>query len=420
MRKGPAPGHMTDKQLLELRILNDTVTFGIICFDPQKNPQITMISDNMLSMLKVPEDGSERVKALDICRQNIFMIIPPEDRRRFELYTGRVSRHGRPISGEMDLLCLDGSRIHCYGWISKDETDDNAFRIVCIDISEWSRIKKDQDTKRFVNALSAVYDDIFEFDYSARTVKCVYSKYSPLLKWVKNVPMDMKEASDRWILHRVPPKDREKLRSFFSAEAEKQRGSGAGEASIQYSVKSSDGTEWLYKGISVRLSPYSSLFCCRKDYESTALPKTQRSWSGKGPEVQIRTFGYFDVFVDGKPIAFRNEKSKELFALLVDRRGGFVSSEEAISFLWEDAPADSVTQSRYRKVALRLKRTLEEYGISDAIESVNGKRRLATERVKCDLLDYLSGRPEHAQLFKGSYLSNYSWGENTLAELMHL
>lgn len=136
-----------------------------------------------------------------------------------------------------------------------------------------------------------------------------------------------------------------------------------------------------------------------------------------GTAVRIRTFGYFDVFVDEKPIAFRNEKSRELFALLVDRRGGFVSSEEAISFLWEEEPANSVTMARYRKVALRLKNILEEYGIADIIESVNGKRRLIPERVTCDLYDYLSGKAEYAQLFKGSYLTNYSWGENTLAEL---
>ena len=135
------------------------------------------------------------------------------------------------------------------------------------------------------------------------------------------------------------------------------------------------------------------------------------------PMVHIRTFGYFDVFVGEKPIAFRNEKAKELFALLVDRKGGFVSSEEAIGFLWEDEPANSLTMARYRKVALRLKNTLEEYGVSDIVESVNGKRRLIPERVKCDLYDYLSGNEEYAQLFKGSYLTNYSWGENTLAEL---
>ena len=118
-----------------------------------------------------------------------------------------------------------------------------------------------------------------------------------------------------------------------------------------------------------------------------------------------------------RPIAFRNKKSKELFALLVDRRGGYVSSEEAISFLWEDEPVNPVTLARYRKVALRLKNILEEYGISEVVESVDGKRRIATEKVRCDLYDYLSGKEEFSQLFKGSYLTNYSWGENTLAEL---
>ena len=133
--------------------------------------------------------------------------------------------------------------------------------------------------------------------------------------------------------------------------------------------------------------------------------------------VSIRTFGYFDVFVNGKPIAFRNKKSKELFALLTDRRGGFITSEEAIGFLWEDEPVSPVTLARYRKVALRLKNILEEYGISDVVESVDGKRRIVPEKVQCDLYDYLSGKEEYAQLFKGSYLTNYSWSENTLAEL---
>ena len=39
------------------------------------------------------------------------------------------------------------------------------------------------------------------------------------------------------------------------------------------------------------------------------------------------------------------------------------------------------------------------------------------ERVQCDLYDYLTGKPEFSHLFKGSYLTNYSWGESTLAEL---
>ena len=78
---------------------------------------------------------------------------------------------------------------------------------------------------------------------------------------------------------------------------------------------------------------------------------------------------------------------------------------------------NSVTLVRYRKVALRLKNILEEAGIPHIVESVDGNRRIVAENVQCDLYEYLSGKEEYAQLFKGSYLTNYSWGETTLAEL---
>ena len=135
------------------------------------------------------------------------------------------------------------------------------------------------------------------------------------------------------------------------------------------------------------------------------------------PKVRVRTFGYFDVFVGDHPIAFRNAKSKELLALLVDRQGGFLTSEEAISYLWEDEPVNPVTLARYRKVALRLKNLLTEYGISEIVENVDGKRRIVPSKIQCDLYDYLTGDEKYAGLFKGSYLSNYSWSETTLAEL---
>ena len=397
----------------DLQILSSTVPFGIIAFTGGQAPGITYISDPMLEMLRLFADPAEDQPgqeatpgALDITKQNLFMLIPPEDRRRFSLYLARVDRSGSPISTELDLLCFDNTRAHCFVWITKA---DEGFRMVCIDITDWNRIQKDQETRRYIRVLSSVYDDIFEFDYTAHTVRCVYSRRSAMLRWVRNVAMDMTEATNRWILRKVPADERDKLRAFFAEGKEH-------EEIIQYSVNSSDGTIWQYKGTFVENGPSSFLFCCRKAYE--AMPGAMhRAWSGEGPAVRIRTFGYFDVFVDDKPIAFRSEKSKELFALLVDRRGGYVSSDEAIAFLWEDAPADQVTLSRYRKVAMRLKNTLEEYGISDAVESVNGKRRIVPERVSCDLFDYLSGKEEHSQLFKGSYLTNYSWAENTLAEL---
>lgn len=135
-------------------------------------------------------------------------------------------------------------------------------------------------------------------------------------------------------------------------------------------------------------------------------------------KVFIRTFGYFDVFVEGRAIHFRSLKAKEMLAVLVDRRGGFVSQNELISCLWEDESSNTNTLSRCRKVFMRLKNELAEYGIEDILESSGGERRICPEKIKCDYYDYLDGSAENAETFKGAYMNNYAWSEETLAELI--
>ncbi|MBC3886750.1 diguanylate cyclase [Acetobacterium paludosum] len=133
--------------------------------------------------------------------------------------------------------------------------------------------------------------------------------------------------------------------------------------------------------------------------------------------VFIRAFGYFELFVDGQAVPINLEKAKELLALLIDRRGGFLSANEAISYLWEDEPADKTTKSRYRKVAMRLNNILSKYNVEDIIENKHGLRRIVTEKINCDYYEYLSEYPVSQHLFMGAYMSNYSWGETTLSML---
>lgn len=145
----------------------------------------------------------------------------------------------------------------------------------------------------------------------------------------------------------------------------------------------------------------------------------QNTESGMFPDkrIAIRTFGYFDVFVNGNPIAFKSAKAKELLAILVDRRGGYVSAGDAISYLWEDEPANKVTLARYRKVAMRLKNELQDNNINDLVISLDGKRCINQKIVKCDLYEYLTDKQKNREMFRGSYMLNYSWSEYTQAEL---
>ena len=105
------------------------------------------------------------------------------------------------------------------------------------------------------------------------------------------------------------------------------------------------------------------VFAYQPEMEDESWLRTQEKYlrrSGGRHDVQIRTFGHFDLFVDGVTVLLHSEKAKELLALLADRRGGFLTAREAVSCLWENDPADSITLARYRKVAMRLRQTLED------------------------------------------------------------
>ena len=155
--------------------------------------------------------------------------------------------------------------------------------------------------------------------------------------------------------------------------------------------------------------------------ELRAFRETPAEPVPRSPEesrIFIRTFGYFDVFVDGQPIHFQGGQAKELMALLVDRRGGYLSSGEAIACLWENEPATKTTLARLRKVAMRLKNSLEEAGIAEIIQAKNGERRVVPEKFSCDYYDFLAQGSRGGAVFPGSYMTNYSWAEDTLASMI--
>lgn len=131
--------------------------------------------------------------------------------------------------------------------------------------------------------------------------------------------------------------------------------------------------------------------------------------------VQIRTFGRFDVFVDGQVVSFRNTKAKELLALCVHRKGGYVRMEEAIDKLWEASPLSENVKTRYRKAVAYLNALFVEYRLPGVFISEYGKCHIEKDKVSCDYYDYLQSGDAHS--FFGQYLHDYSWAEETAAWL---
>ncbi len=132
----------------------------------------------------------------------------------------------------------------------------------------------------------------------------------------------------------------------------------------------------------------------------------------------FHTFGNFDLFVRGEPMLFRRIKSKEALAWIVDRRGAWVSNGELAAVILENYDIYTSPTKYVSLLVTQLLGDLREYGVEHILERKRGLARVRTDQVDCDYYALLSGSVEALNNFQGEYMSQYSWGENTLGNLL--
>ena len=130
--------------------------------------------------------------------------------------------------------------------------------------------------------------------------------------------------------------------------------------------------------------------------------------------VKVKAFGNFDVMYNGSPVVFKYQKSKELLAYLVDRRGAMCSTGELMAILFED---DGDHKVYYHKIRSDLIDALEAIKCENIIVQQRGLLGIAMDFIDCDYYDYLNGKTELSKLYHGEYMAQYSFAELTNAEL---
>ncbi len=133
------------------------------------------------------------------------------------------------------------------------------------------------------------------------------------------------------------------------------------------------------------------------------------------PRIRIKTFGNFEIFVDGETINFHRQRSKEVLAYLVDRQGSGVSRADIFAALYEDEDYDRSYQKQLDVIIRSLKDTLYEYGISRFLEIKGGLLRIVPELAECDLYRFFQGDDKARKEYRGEYMSSYSWAMMTEA-----
>lgn len=130
-------------------------------------------------------------------------------------------------------------------------------------------------------------------------------------------------------------------------------------------------------------------------------------------EITVKSFGYFDIFVNKKPVYFSSAKAKEFMALLVDRQGGCVNTEQAISALWPSREYDETVQSLFRKVLKSLRISLSEAGISDIFIDGRNQRSVDISKFTCDYYTFNESPRANIDMFRGEYMVGYQFAKAT-------
>lgn len=138
-------------------------------------------------------------------------------------------------------------------------------------------------------------------------------------------------------------------------------------------------------------------------------------------KLNVRTFGNFDVYdSEMRRIYFSRKLSKQLLAYLIDRQGYPVTTKDIIKDVLEREITDLNAAKYVSALSKELIKDLGEHGFDDIVIREWNTLRIEKDRLDCDLYRLLSGERSSKKLFHGEYMKEYSWAEETCAELFEL
>ena len=126
------------------------------------------------------------------------------------------------------------------------------------------------------------------------------------------------------------------------------------------------------------------------------------------PDVFVRTFGDFDIFVGGAAVTFLRAKCKEMLAYLVSKRGNIANKQELAAVLFEDEYSLK-TQNYLAHIYADLVKSLKKHNAENILIKAHNQYAVDANFFSCDLYDYDKGLPEAINAYKGEYMSQYEW-----------
>ena len=151
-----------------------------------------------------------------------------------------------------------------------------------------------------------------------------------------------------------------------------------------------------------------------KDSELDAALKNLRiavPGSQEKPRLTARCFGNFEVFVSGKPMIFKRQRSKEMLGYLICLRGASATRDEICGALFEYQQMNDRMVANFKAILHSLRKDLEKYGFDSLLIHSRNRYYIDTDQVSCDYYDYITGKSSPENSYHGEFMLQYSWAE---------
>ena len=133
-------------------------------------------------------------------------------------------------------------------------------------------------------------------------------------------------------------------------------------------------------------------------------------------KLTIQCFGEFKVFYNHKEINFERNKTKELFAYLVYKRGEEVRTKELKEFLFSEDVKESSKGNYLQKLKADLKITLKKINMNEVFITGWSTYSIDPNKINCDYYDFLDNKPNGIRAYNGKFMSQYSWAQMSIKD----
>ena len=101
----------------------------------------------------------------------------------------------------------------------------------------------------------------------------------------------------------------------------------------------------------------------------------------------VKCFGEFEVLCKGNPLKFKRSKTKEVLAIMIDRKGARLSSRTICAVLWPESLDDGKNINYLHQIFIDLKNSLKEVNALAVFNQCGYDYYLNVDKIDCDYYD---------------------------------